>query len=340
MIRPADAQGFPFRATIREVGELIGALPLMFGFHPVSSLVLVTHTRSTSAQTGFIRVDLPAPPDVPAVIAQLRDALVRGDAVAVTAVVIDGSSGADGAPHRAVVDALTSGLAEADIKVRHAVWTVGTESHARWQCYDPCHCAGSVPAPDTSPVISALTVAGATTADSRDLLAATLAADPEDQLARRRDLLTRRWSRVSPSPDSAYRVVRDAITAAADDSDLPSLTDEQIVDLAVALSDPTVRDRCLTAAIDTDAEAAERLWTVLARTTPVPQRATPAVLLAMHTYLRGDGVLAAIALDIARNADPDDRLAQALDAALGHGMPPVQLRRFLQAATSSDGTDH
>ncbi len=157
-------------------------------------------------------------------------------------------------------------------------------------------------------------------------------------------------------PDRGYRLVQDAITAAATHRDLPSLSDEQIVDLAQALSDPHVRDRCLAAALPTppdtgtetgseagarDADAAERLWTMLTRAVPPPARAEPAVLLAVHTHLRGRSVLASIALEIAQQADPDHPLARPLYLAIQRGMPPARLHQFLHSAlvAAADATE-
>lgn len=158
-------------------------------------------------------------------------------------------------------------------------------------------------------------MAGATVADSREQLAATLAADPDDQLERRAAMLDALMHSTAapasrPTAQVGYRMVRDAIVAAADHRSLPDLSDEQIVNLVEALSDPEVRDQCLMAADSDHADAAERLWTMLTRATPAPERAQPAVLLAVHAYLRGDGVLAAIALGIARDADPEHILTR------------------------------
>lgn len=359
MTGPTDVPDVHFPASsIRSVGELIATLPLLLGLRPVNSLVLVTHSRSTSASSPFIRVDLPAPQDIPAVVAQLRDVLVTCDVVAVTVVVVGGGLTGPGIgflPQRDLVHALTVGLRAAEITVRKAVWAASTNTAARWRCYDVCRCSGSVPGLDTSPVAAELIMAGATAADSRELLAATLAADPDDQLERRAAMLDARLRNhatpgITRGRDAGYRTVREAIAAAADHPALPVLTDAQIVDLAWALCDPQVRGRCLadtvlyadsatstsysagSGVVSEDPDAAARLWTVLTRAVPAPARAEPAFLLAVHTHLRGNGVLAAIALDIARNANPQHLLAQVLDLAIQHGMSPAQLQHLLQAA--------
>ncbi|GAA3819469.1 DUF4192 domain-containing protein [Amycolatopsis tucumanensis] len=124
-------------------------------------------------------------------------------------------------------------------------------------------------------------------------------------------------------------VVRAALArAVAGDFDL---SDEDVVSLAMALSDLTVRDRCLTTADppgDPPSTAAERLWLELVRRTPMPERAEPAVLLGYSAYRRGDGVLAALAFDNALAAHPGHRLAELLRICLSHQLPPDTLRRL------------
>ncbi|MFD4250987.1 DUF4192 domain-containing protein [Amycolatopsis thermoflava] len=124
-------------------------------------------------------------------------------------------------------------------------------------------------------------------------------------------------------------VVRAALARAlAGDFDL---SDEDVVSLAMALSDLTVRDRCLTTADppgEPPATAAERLWLELVRRTPMPERAEPAVLLGYSAYRRGDGVLAALAFDNALAAHPGHRLAELLRICLSHQLPPETLRRL------------
>ncbi|WP_431925464.1 DUF4192 domain-containing protein [Amycolatopsis tucumanensis] len=124
-------------------------------------------------------------------------------------------------------------------------------------------------------------------------------------------------------------VVRAALArAVAGDFDL---SDEDVVSLAMALSDLTVRDRCLTTADppgEPPSTAAERLWLELVRRTPMPERAEPAVLLGYSAYRRGDGVLAALAFDNALAAHPGHRLAELLRICLSHQLPPDTLRRL------------
>ncbi|GHF05909.1 hypothetical protein GCM10017786_44310 [Amycolatopsis deserti] len=133
-------------------------------------------------------------------------------------------------------------------------------------------------------------------------------------------------------PADGIAVVRAALArAVAGDFDL---SDEDVVSLAMALSDLEVRDRCLTTAEppgEPQAAAAERLWLELVRRTPPPERAEAAVLLGYAAYRRGDGVLASLAFDNALTAHPGHRLAELLRICLERQLPPDALRRLSQS---------
>lgn len=277
--------------VITSTGELIGLVPLMLGFRPVNSLVLVAQSGVTVS--GLIRTDLPGSDGVHEFVAQLRDALVTGGARSVTVLMVRGGTTAQQARHnsvpaRALIDALNAVLPSAEITIRHCVSAPTTEPGAPWHCHDLCQCHGTVPALDSSPVAASLIASGATASGSREQLAATLAPDPDEHLQRRIAILhTRAQSPAArmpvASPERGYRTVREAVTAAASHPALPTLTDDQIVDLALALSHPGVRDHCLTASLPTHdagpehehANATQRLWTVLTRAVPGPARPEP-----------------------------------------------------------------
>ncbi|OLT48585.1 hypothetical protein BJF85_12455 [Saccharomonospora sp. CUA-673] len=100
-----------------------------------------------------------------------------------------------------------------------------------------------------------------------------------------------------------------------------------------------VRDMCLGEAWPAGtprALAAERLWRVLVRATPDPERAEPAALLAYSAYLRGEGALASMAVAKARQADPGHLLATLLEQVVARGMPPEQLAGLAQSYAAPD----
>jgi hypothetical protein len=197
-----------------------------------------------------------------------------------------------------------------------------------WWCYEDEECTGQVGDPASSAIAAFHAVAGIVRYASRADMAQHLAPDREDRVAHRAQLLAERTTKQEAEPDEKWAEVRAAVDTIAD-GDFPNLDDDRIVRLAEALTDPIVRDNCLPLLLTERAEAAERLWTVLTRCVPAPERAQPASLLAMHAYLRGEGVLANMALEVALDADPDHQLALLLRESIDRGVPPGRLHAML-----------
>ncbi|SDC46363.1 DUF4192 domain-containing protein [Actinokineospora iranica] len=269
-------------------------------------------------------------------------------------------------PQRHVVDAVTAAFATKDISVDHALWTPTASESEHWRCYTHPTCSGTVADPGASPIAAFLTVAGLVTYPTREALADTLAPDPEADLNRRsalidaivdtelaadaadpaafiRDLalvestLAAFHSAPEPAGESpdltadsgpAHRTHEERVLTDPAATD-PDLDDDQLAALAVALSHHDIRDACLAIVLSDRARAADRLWTRLVRAIPAPERAEPACLLAVSAYLRGNGALAGMALDIAADADPGHTLAALLRASMDHAIPPAELRHII-----------
>ncbi|MGB3440940.1 MAG: DUF4192 family protein [Actinophytocola sp.] len=317
--------------ALRDLSALTAGIPYMIGFPPKDSLVLFTFTRGPAlTMATTMRADLPAPGHVDAVADHLVAAAAMNEAAAVLAVLIGGTQ----EEHRPLVDALSERLAAKDILLVHASW-VRTITHGeRWRCYLDPQCTAEIPDPQTSTWAVASAIAGDPMYRDREDMATQLAPDPPKTLARREELLDTHLR----SPQSQYTeadlvadvaMVTSMLTEAEATPDLPVLNDRQVVRLARALSHPEVKDECIAAALTATPHAAERLWTVLIRALPAPERAEPAVLLAMSAYLRGAGVLAALAVRTALDANPAHAMALLLDQALSHPVPAHHLRTLL-----------
>lgn len=315
----------------RDLSALIAGIPAVIGFPPTDSLVLFTFRRvPTLALATTVRADLPAPDDVGGVADHLVAAAVLNQAVAAIAVVIGGTA----EQHRPVVDALREGLAAREILLVHASWVHTIRHGERWQCYGDPQCTDEVPDPQASAWAAAAAIAGRPVYRDEEEMAAHLAPDPPESLARREDLLDghlRDPGRPYTEDDLAADVVliTQVLTAAEETPELPILTDHQVVRLARALFHPEVKDECMAVALSIDPQAAERVWTVLIRALPAPERAEPAVLLALSAYLRGAGVLAVLAARTALVANPAHGLALLLQHALTAAVPPDDLRTLL-----------
>jgi hypothetical protein len=321
------------RIRLRDPGDLIAAVPHLLGFHPIDSLVLVVLHGEDANRVGLtLRTDLPPQDHRAEVVSQLLLPVGQLDATGAWLVVVGGGT-ADPPelPHHELVTRLGEALNADGIAVVHAVWVAATVAGTGWSCYRDNCCSGAVPDPSSSPLAAATALAGAVTYASREDLAAQLA--PVDELA-----LARRSARLELAVEAAeldrrlagpaavgrdLLAVHRALAEAARGTLL--LGDEEVVRLAVALADHRVRDACLATADGPNAAMAEQLWLALTRSTPAPERAEPATLLAFAAYLRGDGALAGIALDAAEAACPGHRLAGLLRRALDSGLPPARL---------------
>lgn len=277
-----------------------------------------------------IRADLPEPHHVPGMVEHLVAAAEHNEAVAVIAVVV-GRTLEETHP---LVDALRESLEDKDILLVHASWTSRVADGERWQCYVDPQCTDEIPDPQASTWAAARAVAGNPLYRDREEMAAQLAPDPPETLARREELLDAHLRNpqhpyTEDDLESDLDLMTQMLTVAAASPEPPILNDRQVVRLARALSHTEVRDECLATALSDTPQAAERLWTVLIRALPAPERAEPAALLAMSAYLRGAGVLAALALQTALEANPAHSLALLLHTSLTHPVMPDQLRELL-----------
>ncbi|MFC5287749.1 DUF4192 domain-containing protein [Actinokineospora guangxiensis] len=335
-------------------GDLIAAIPHLLGFHPKDSLVLITLVDTESPHIGAVlRLDLPPERHRAQMAGHVARLAAGHGAASAVAVVVGGGGSPQALPHRRFVADLARTFRRSSVSLDHAIWVAEVERDIHWRCYDHRGCAGQVPDPDTSPFGVGMLVRGAVKYASREALAATLAPDPQDALDRRELLIDTRADADPPTrstvdaalaafttdppdddPIDAYDdMVLDMFHVHAPPADnLPTLPDETLADLAVALYDSEIRGHCQQLALTPQAPAAERLWTYLVRALPPPDRAEPACFLAVSAYLRGNGSLARVALDIALQSRPAHTLASLLTAALDGAMTPRELRTILTQA--------
>ncbi|SDN62611.1 DUF4192 domain-containing protein [Allokutzneria albata] len=320
---------------LRDIADLVAGVPHLLGFHPTDSLVLICFAeKDDSVRVGLaLRVDLPADQDRQAVAAQLLAPVLGHRTAEMVAVVLcpaQPDPWPAELPHSGLIAELDRVFGSVDVPIRHAVWAESIVDGAAWRCYDEPDCGGLLPDPAANPIATASALAGNVTFASREEMRAVLDPDPPDALARRTaiiDALLDSFGGVTPpgfdGPEAALRMVHATITAATEHP--LRLSDEDVARLAMALANPTVRDACLATVLGDHAGAAESVWLALTRAVPGPERAEPATLLAYASYLRGDGALAGMALDLAEQADASHRLGRLLRTALDHGLPPAEL---------------
>jgi hypothetical protein len=343
---------------VREPGELVAAIPVLLGFHPRESLVLVATGGSTGRRLGLtLRADLP-PPEHRAIVAEsaVRSLLLDAPAGAVVLVVAAptnpwrgraGPGSPAAPPARELVHEVAAALARHGVDAHTVVWAEATTAGARWGCYDPCGCVGVLPDPAGTPFAAAAAVDGQVVRSGREQLERSVA--PADAARiRRREVMLIEAHDVATGDASGelggghhggapgIAVVDAALEEAA--AGRLALDDARVVALAMALAQPAVRDEAIRRSAGSRSAAAEHLWAALVREMPDPEAAEPAALLAVSALLRGDGALANVALDRAERAWPGHRLTRLLRSAAEACMRPGELRACLRGGDLGAGT--
>jgi hypothetical protein len=354
-----DAVGAAPIVRIDDSGELAAALPVLVGFRPRESVVLVALGGRTGNRIGLTaRVDIPSvqharrlsaalaerfdheKPDaaVLAVVSEAPDVVPLPDDVDVPSPSLD-------LPHRPLVHELVLALDARGIPLREALLVRA----GRWWSYDcgnPC-CAPGAGAPvpgGTSPLAAASVAAGQVVARDREELVLRIAPTGPAAAAAMADTLT------AVGEELADLVQRDGRDVAADryaewvDAAVTRcarsrtrLADKEVARIVWGLRDVRVRDLAMGFALGPDAGAAEQLWTECTRRVPSPLDAAPATLLAVSTWLRGDGAMARIALDRALDSQPDYALAGLLSQGMDAGLRPGELRLLVEGTQAELG---
>lgn len=222
-------------------GTLIAALPAVLGFVPVQSLVLVT--VDDGALGCVMRVDLS--PDMAARIDHLARVASAAEPHTAIAVFVD-ENGADcqqcNDEFRELAGLLADRLAAGGIELLGAHVVDRVEAGGNWHCADGCGSHGVVEDPSASPLAVAAVLDGRRLYRRREELQQIVEADPlrGERLAQVIDDLPD-----APSTRGRTRArgdVEAAIAAAGRFADGRPPADGEIARIAVALTDPQVRD--------------------------------------------------------------------------------------------------
>ncbi|MEH0985868.1 DUF4192 domain-containing protein [Micromonospora sp. CPCC 205556] len=317
----------PNRLPIASPTDLLAAVPHLLGFHPTDSLVIVgvADTRVVVAS----RADLPPPADVADWVLDIAPSQIRmlRQAAASVAIVVGYGPATAVTP---VMDTLLPRLSAAGIDVFDAL-RVTDGRYFSYLCQEPSCCPpdGTAFDPHRSDVTLHAIVAGSHALPDRAALVASVA----PTVGTARDAVTRAtahaWARRRALTAAAGRdgllragdkAVRATFARYADDG---VLTDDELAWLTVLLPIIAIRDAAWRA---TDALPWHTaLWADITRRAHPPLAAPPASLLAFAAWRRGEGALAAVAVDRALAADPTYTLARLIDHALRAGLAPSVL---------------
>jgi len=346
------------RIKLRSPADIVDAVPYLVGFEPHESLVVLS-LRGPRGQLGLTaRVDLPAARHASACAREFVSYLKRDGASRAIVVLYPPSGGISHPSVKPVAAALTKQLTRARIEVSEVLCVCD----GRWwslQCTNAACCPPSgtpIACDATSELAVAMTVEGRVVLGSREEVAHLL--DPVGGVAatamayaipRARDELIARvvaGNRLEVVAESLDLFRAAVVARSAPDARLgvervsgagapidPELTIDEAARLIAALDYWGARDEILTWFDGARGDATRSLLVELARRSVLPGEAAALTVLAWICYLRGDGVLAGIAIDRARTADPEYSLAALLDQVLCGAVNPSM---FHEAIASSE----
>jgi len=301
----------PTTLTARTPDDLLALVPLVLGFHPERSLVMLTFGADRGA--FHARVDLPGADEREEVIDVLLTAAVRNRVERVVFLFYTADAEA--------VFALAPELVKAFVREQIGIIDLLRADGRRWfpLAGGPDH-EGTPYDVSTHPFTAQGVFSGAVTRPSRLALAESLVG-PADEVARVEAEIPARLGRVPSLQRTAEaRWLVDLIARCTSDGDRPEADD--VARLVVAVLDLELRDVVWTHMTHANARAHLELWSDIVRRTPDDFLAAPATLLAFAAWLTGQGALAWCALDRVHKVDPDYSLADLVAGALTAAMPP------------------
>lgn len=315
-------------ARLSGPGDVAAAVPLLCGFRPQDSVVVLS-LRGPRRRLGLtVRLDLPPPGQVRAA-ASLLAQRVAGDGGSAAAVVVVTESGR----RDVLVAALVDACADAGLEVVEAVHVAG----GRWTsylCSGACCPLDGTPLPDVPPLVAAeRALEGRGVLASREELVRALAA-PEAPAPGVEQAIAEHDRRVRADGAAAARAAaaREVRSLLQQVRDGGPVADDDVVRTAAVLHDVAVRDEVTAWAME-ESDALLSLAEAVARRIGPPHDAPACSLLAWVAYARGDGARANVALDRALATDQAYGLALLLRQALDGGLPPDLVRRAVREAT-------
>lgn len=300
------------RLTARSPEDLLAVVPVVLGFVPQESAVMLTFGAE---RTFHARVDLPpVDEDVPDMVAALLDPVCRHRVRRVVFILY----AADPTSARNVSRSLVRAFRDAGVEVIDVLRADGQRWFPLLRAR-PGVPKWGVPYDVTAHRFAAQSVLdGQVTHASRAELAASLRSDPE-RVAELTVAVSRlpRWGR-QPVGEEAW--ARSLVRRHVADGTL--LEDDDAARLLLGLCHLQVRDAAWALMTRDNARAHLGLWTDLVRRAPDPLLAPPAALLAFAAWLAGQGALAWCAVDRCVEVDPGYRLAGYVAQALTHALSP------------------
>jgi Domain of unknown function (DUF4192) len=320
--------------------ELLAVVPLLLGFMPEASLVVIGVAPPRDRVRVTLRYDLPDPPDaeMAAEIVAHAVGVLRAQRLRAAVAVGYGPE----APVTSLAGALRDAAQTAGIDLRDVLRVFGGRywSHG---CGDEACCpAAGTPFDVTDPSAPAgMAGTGTRVLAGRSAVAARVApiggtaAESMRQATRRAELhVARLLAKVRRSARlgaARHMIAAEGLAAAGQmitryRGGGGFTSDYEIARITVALRDLRVRDDAWARMDPAHAAAHLRLWIDVVRRAQPGYAAPPAALLAFVAWQSGDGALANVALDRALADDPAYSMALLLRQVITAGAPPSLAR--------------
>jgi len=298
--------------TARGPEDLLAAVPVLLGFQPQDSLVMLTFGAE---HTFHARLDLPATVDDDSLTEVVETLLApcRTHEVDHVAFVVYSAD-------RATAAALAAALVPTFVADGVGVVDV-LRADRGWWCSVPVRADATETPPQPyddahHPFRAQAVFDGRVTHGSREDLRSTLAPDVD---------LRRRWGErlagpPAPGGDEAA-LVRDLVAAWVTSGEEPD--DDGAEQVLRVVAQVEVRDAALYAVTHDTVQEHLRVWSALLRGAPDPQVPDVAAVAAFCAWQAGHGALAWCALDRCFEVDPEHRLGRCLAECLVRAVPPT-----------------
>lgn len=301
--------------------DLIAAAPLVLGFQPADSVVMLT---SDGARPFHGRTNLPDRADPPetatAVAEQLVGAALRNGVRSLALLFYSD----DERVVRPVWRAVRRAAHRAGLRVVEAV---RVERRHYYPLLGDRRLRETAVAYDVAahPFAAQGVLRGIVVEKDRAALVASVAPDPAAQRQVQDSLDAHQLTGLAPPRTGAdrrrwgewlQRIVRQHVRSGT------RLTDEEVARAAWAIQDPRVRDAAWALIERQDAQRHQELWQDVTRRTPDAFAPAPAALLGWAAWQAGNGALAWIAVDRCHEVAPGYSMAAILARCLEEAVPP------------------
>jgi len=340
--------------TVRLSGRLglLAAVPALLGFHPEESVVMICLSGPRRRVGPVIRIDLAdlyAAGRASATVGQLQ-AYARRHADEVAVLCFTEHPEPQAELHGLIAALQRSGTAILDaalVRSGRAYPVAGPGRSRPANCTDAVTDLPTMDDPQFTAMAAASILSGRGILANRQALRTSIAGPSGTEAVKASAALHAAADGLFRAVGSAGSVnhlrlrrmadvaVQRALAQAAASGVVDTATSASLV---LLLCDAAIRDHLIAEAVDDLQSSWLPMLIAVARSVPDDHAAEVCAVLAVAAYRRGDGALAQVAVDRCLAAVADHRLAHLMLGVMAAGLPPADLVRLANEATSS-GTD-